>query len=622
MTQVCPDRFSGPNVVLTGFMGTGKTTVGRAVARRLGRPFVDMDAAIEAQAGKSIPRIFAEDGEAAFRRIEARLCETLARLGQETFGEQEIFDEQGTFGEQETLGEQDGAWGEGGKVLGEGGKVLGEVSDRYPLVIATGGGALVDPTNRALMMEHGLVICLSCSVDEILRRVRQGAPDVTERPLLNVEDPRAEVQRLLDARRDAYRAIPWQIDTTALSIEEVVARVCEIADAKAIPVHYPGGDYTIFLGEGTLGHVGRLLRSVYDVGGAQSLSVAVVSNPTVAPLYSDRVMASLVEAGFDPFKCSIPDGEPHKTLATVADLYEQFLAGELDRSGIVLSLGGGVTGDIAGFAAATFMRGVRFVQVPTTLLAMVDASVGGKTGVDLPQGKNLVGAFKQPALVAIDPAVLATLPVEEFRSGMAEVIKHGIIGDRELFEMCEGGSVRDLAQQKVGGLFTKALQTEAASVLSSQSLILNSLLARALQVKIDVVEEDPFEHGQRAVLNLGHTAGHALERLSGFTLRHGQAVSIGIVVATHIAVALDMAEPALIERIEAALGRWGLPVRIPSAKAFDNVEVIWHAMAHDKKKRGRKLRWILPRAIGEVEIVENVPPELVKSVLKALRAVR
>ncbi len=584
------------NIVLTGFMGTGKTTVGRAVARRLGRPFVDMDAEIEAQAGKSIPRIFAEDGEAAFRRIEAQVCEVLARLGQETVGERK---------------------GELGKVSDRNPHHLdwGIIGDYRGLVIATGGGALVNPTNRALMMKHGLVICLTCRADEILRRVRRDAPD---RPLLNVEDPRAEVQRLLDARRDAYRAIPWQIDTTELSVEEVVERVCEIANIKTMPVHYPGGDYAIYLGEGALSHVGSLLRSTGDIEQVASLSVAVISNPMVAPLYGDVVEASLNEAGFRPFRCLIPDGEPYKTLETVADLYSQFLAGNLDRSGIVLSLGGGVTGDIAGFAAATFMRGVRFVQVPTTLLSMVDASVGGKTGVDLPQGKNLVGAFKQPALVVIDPTVLGTLPLETLCSGMAEVIKHGVIGDVALFEACEGevSFADSLPRPFADGLPTEA-GTSVGDLIQQQN---GDLLARALQVKIDVVEEDPFEHGRRAVLNLGHTAGHALERLSDFTLRHGQAVSIGMVVAAHIAVALDMGPLSLAKRIEAVLSRWGLPVRIPSADFFDDVDDIWRAMAHDKKKRGHKLRWILPRAIGEVEIVDDVPPELVKSMLEALRS--
>ncbi len=525
------------NIVLTGFMGTGKTAVGREVARRLGRPFVDMDAEIEARAGKSIPRIFVEDGEAAFRHMEAALCEELsARAGQ---------------------------------------------------VIATGGGTLVDPANRALMTGSGLTVCLTCDVAEILRRVDGGSS--ADRPLLDVADPRAEIERLLAVRREAYAAIPWQVDTSALSVAEVAARVVEIAGAITLPVRYPGGRYEIHVGDGLLAHVGGLLRAT---GAPSGTPIAVVSNPVVAPLYGARVDAALRSAGLQPLACSIPDGEQHKTLATVAALYEQFLAAGLDRGGTVLSLGGGVTGDIAGFAAATFMRGVRFVQVPTTLLAMVDASVGGKTGVDLPQGKNLVGAFKQPALVVIDPTVLATLPVEEIRSGVAEMIKHGIIGAPDLLAELE------------------------ATAHDTQHAIRNAQIARSLRVKIAVVEEDPFEGGRRAVLNMGHTLGHALERLSGFTLRHGPAVGIGLVAAARIAADLGRAAPSLADRVGALLSAWGLPVRCPP---FD-ADAIWEAMAHDKKRRGRRLRWVLPRAVGEVEIVEDVPRHVVRSVLCGLGA--
>ena len=523
------------NIVLTGFMGTGKTTVGREVARRMGRTFVDMDAEIEVRAGKSTPRIFAEDGEVAFRRTEVALCE--------------------------------------------------ELSTQEDLVIATGGGALVNPVNRGVMMRNGTVICLNAAPDEILRRVSGNSA----RPLLDAADPRAEIERLLELRREAYRAIPWQIDTTGLSVEEIAERVVEIAGVITLPVRYPGGEYPIHIGDGLLAHVGGALRAS---GVPEGSRVAVVSNPVVAPLYGAHVEAALRSAGFQPFACSIPDGEQHKTPATVAALYDQFLANGLDRSGTVLSLGGGVTGDVAGFAAATFMRGVRFVQVPTTLLAMVDASVGGKTGVDLPQGKNLVGAFKQPALVVVDPAVLATLPAEEIRSGMAEVIKHGVIGAPDLFAELEAGACH------------------------SPFAIRHSQIARALRVKIAIVEEDPFEQGRRAVLNLGHTVGHALERLSGFSLRHGEAVSIGMVAAARIAVELGRADLLLAYRIEAVLAAWWLPVRCPP---FD-ADAIWEAMAHDKKRRGRSLRWVLPHAIGEVEIVESVPRDVVVAVLRNLGA--
>ena len=520
------------NIVLTGFMGTGKTSAGRAVAERLGYEFVDMDSVIEARAGKPIARIFAEEGEPAFRRMEAALCE--------------------------------------------------ELSAREGLVIATGGGALLNPDNRARMTAGGAVICLTCGVDEILRRVDGN----TDRPLLAVADRRAQIERLLETRREAYAAIPWQINTTALTIEQVADQVIGLANVITLPVHHPQGKYDIHIGNGVLKHIGDAMRAI---GIAEGSRVAVVANTVVAPLYAGQVEASLRSAGCAPFVCSIPTGEQHKTLATVASLYDQFLAGELDRSGTVLALGGGVTGDIAGLAAATYMRGIRFVQAPTTLLAMVDASVGGKTGVDLPQGKNLVGAFKQPALVLIDPTVLATLPADEFRSGVAEMIKHGVIGDVELFAELENGRQRNREIRRRGDWGER--------------------IARALQVKIAVIEQDPFERGRRAVLNLGHTVGHALEKLSGFSLRHGEAVGIGMVTAARIAVELGLSDASLVDRIETILSAWGLPMRCPP---FD-ADAIMAAMTHDKKKQGHGLRWVLPRAIGQVEIVTDVPQEVVRS---------
>ena len=526
------------NVIITGFMGTGKTAVGRKVARLLGRPFVDMDAEIRKRAGKSIHDIFAEDGESTFREMETALCE--------------------------------------------------ELCAQRELVIATGGGTLVDPTNRKRMMSSGTVVCLSCNVDEIARRVSRNP----HRPLLDVADPRAEIERLLAKRHAAYTAIPWQIEASGLSIEDVAARVIEMAGVVTLPVHHPDGEYPVHIGNGLLSHIGRALHASGVVEGTR---VAVVSNPVVGPLYSKRAMDSLQSASLRPFACSIPDGEQHKTLTAVAGLYDRFLKRGLDRTGVVLALGGGVTGDVVGFAAATYMRGVRLVQVPTTLLAMVDASVGGKTGVDLPQGKNLIGTFKQPVLVVIDPSVLATLPDEEMRCGLAEVIKHGVIGDPDLFAELEAG------------------EAELPSWWSQQGA---NRIAQALRVKIGVVEEDPFEKGRRAVLNLGHTVGHGLERLSDFNMRHGEAVSIGMAVAARIAAELDRAEQSLVERIEAILTDWELPVRCPPLDA----EAIWSAMTHDKKKRGNALRWVLPRTIGEVEIVEDVPPSLVKSVLRSLGA--
>jgi 3-dehydroquinate synthase len=334
-------------------------------------------------------------------------------------------------------------------------------------------------------------------------------------------------------------------------------------------------------------------------------------------LYAGQVEAALHDAGYRPFVCTIPDGEPHKTLDTVRALYDQFLTGQLDRSGVVLALGGGVAGDIAGFAAATFMRGARFVQVPTSLLAMTDASVGGKTGVDLPQGKNLVGAFKQPELVLIDLTVLDTLPEAEFRSGMAELLKHGVIDAPELFD---GFRITDYelgisesANQRIG----ESRMANYESRITNCELRITHL-ARSLQVKIAIVEEDPFEKGRRAVLNLGHTTAHGLEQVSDFTLRHGDAVSIGMVVAARIAEALGRAAPGLAAQIAEVLAAWGLPVTCPPYP----VEAIWDAMTHDKKKQGKGLRWVLPCAIGDVTIADDVPENLVRQILVEMGATK
>jgi len=522
------------NIVLTGFMGTGKTVVGREVARRLGRPFVDMDAVIEARAGKPISRIFAEEGEPVFRQMESDLCGELAG--------------------------QDGA------------------------VIATGGGALVNPANREALAASSVLVCLQAGVDEILERVGEAE----DRPLLSVQDPGGEVRQLLAARRDAYAVIPWQVDTNGRTPSQIADEIVVLASCRTLPVATPGGRYDIHIGSGTLRYLGGALRAA---GVPESTRVAVVSNTTVGPLYIDAVQAALARHGFSPFSCILPDGEEHKTLATVHDLYEQLLAGYLDRSGVVLALGGGVTGDMAGFAAATFMRGVRFVQVPTTLLSMTDASVGGKTGVDLPQGKNLVGAFKQPELVFIDLDVLETLPVPEQRSGMAEVLKHGVIGDAALFH--------ELAAVDLGAVH-----------------VTPDLLARCIQVKNEIVQQDPFERGMRAVLNLGHTTGHALERLSGFSMRHGEGVAIGMIAAARISEALGRAVPGLVDEMAGVLSAAGLPVTCPALPATS----ITTAMRHDKKRRGKRLRWVLPTEIGTVVLADNVPEAVVLAVLHEMGA--
>jgi len=321
----------------------------------------------------------------------------------------------------------------------------------------------------------------------------------------------------------------------------------------------------------------------------------VVSNPKVGGFYYETARRSLEQRSYRVRQITVPDGEPYKTLATVADIYTQLAEMGVERSDTLLALGGGVVGDLAGFAAATYLRGVRFVQVPTSLLAMVDASVGGKTGVDLPQGKNLVGAFKQPAAVIIDPDCLKTLPEAELRSGSAEVIKSGLLGDAELFAALAAGAGQPDEWRSPQGL---------------------DWIERALRVKIRIVEEDPYEGGRRALLNLGHTPGHALEALSGYTLRHGEAVSIGMVAAARLAVELGAAPPELSGQLEALLKAYGLPTACPPYPVAD----LLTAMQQDKKRRQGKLRWVLPVRPGEAILHDDVPETLVRQTLIGMGA--
>ena len=540
------------NIVITGFMGVGKSEVGREVARRLGREFVDMDALIEERLGMTISDIFANYGERFFRQQERLLCR--------------------------------------------------ELGEKRGLVIATGGGALIPEENRRTLGASGMLVCLTCEVDEILRRLSEAE----DRPLLNLADRRARIEALLAKRRWAYGRIPHQIDTTKLTIEEVVERVIELykGKTKRIPVRTPLGGYEIILGEGVLARVGVTLRQ-RGLNGRP----AVITDATVRELYGDVVLESLKEAGFSPLLVEIPEGEAFKTLETVNSLYERFIKGALDRSSVVLALGGGVVGDTAGFAAATYMRGVPLVHLPTTLVAMVDSSIGGKVGVDHPQAKNLIGAFYQPRLIIADLATLNTLPDVEFRCGLAEVVKAGMIGSPALFAH---------------------LEREGSTPLPW-------IIEEAIGVKVRVVEEDPFERGKRAVLNLGHTFGHAFETLSHYTLRHGDAVSMGMVVAARVAVELGLCEEAVERRLVSLLAELGLPVTwkrgVPPNHMGECVserdvllreqtgrplvwegfepEHVWEAMALDKKKRGKALRFVLPKGIGEVIVTDQVPKEVV-----------
>ncbi len=346
--------------------------------------------------------------------------------------------------------------------------------------------------------------------------------------------------------------------------------------AQTIHVTTPSGGYDILFEPGALERMADILA-----GRGLAGRTIVGTNETLSPLYGRDLAARLPNA----VTLTLPDGEQYKTLDTAAAVYSGLVKLGLDRSGLILALGGGVIGDTLGFIAATYMRGVRLVQVPTSLLAMVDASVGGKTGLDLPEGKNLIGAFKQPELVVIDTNVLATLPEAEWRCGLAEVVKHGLLADPALLD-------------------PDFLRRERAA----------EFVPRAVAVKVAIVEQDPFEQHVRAHLNLGHTFAHALEQVSGYTWKHGEAVAVGLVAATRLSAALGLCGPELPAQVAALLQKLGLPTRLGR---YDP-EGLWRAMAADKKWRDGRPRFVLLKGIGKPLIMEGVAAHAVLPVLAEL----
>jgi len=508
------------NVVLTGFMGCGKSSVGRLVGDALQRPFVDMDLELAERFGMSIPEVFSVRGEAAFREAESDLVR--------------------------------------------------ELSQQRGLVVSTGGGALVDADNRRVFEATSRLIRLVAAPDTLWQRVSRGSG----RPMLDSEDRRVRFDALLAEREPHYRRIPHQVDSTNLSVSESAAAVVrlvrelEAVDERCLTVEHPSGHYPVFVTRGGLRSLAAYLRS-------RSISgpVAAIGDSHTGPLLGESVVSGLRDAGLSASLLAFPAGEEHKTLASVESLVTGMVRAGLGRDCTVVALGGGVVGDTAGLVASLYMRGVPLVQIPTTLLAAFDSSVGAKVAVDLPAGKNLVGAFKQPELVLIDADVMDTLPEEERRSGLAEAVKHGVIADPVLFAMLEQGTF-DLVE----------------------------VIERSVRVKAAVVEEDPHERGRRAVLNLGHTFGHAYETLSGYALRHGEGVAIGMMLAARLACRRGLCSGALVTRLQSCLSAIGLP----TVPAPHPAEAVVAAMRADKKRMAGRLRLVLPLELGDVRVFDDV----------------
>lgn len=588
-------------LVLAGPPGVGKSTVGALCARRLGWRLVDTDDELARRLGLPVPEIFARHGEARFRAEEAALCRELA--------------------------------------------------SESAVVIATGGGTLLHEPSRQLLLSRGVGVCLTATAAELLRRL---GPDAARtRPLLRASSPsggsgagggldglEGRLTELLSARAATYRALPYHLDATAAP-EAISALACAIATAEneRLVVTHPTGRYDLRIGTGLLDYLGYALA-----GRGYSGPIAIVSDTNVGPLYAQRVAASLQAARLPCFIELIPAGEAHKNLRTLEQLYKALCSGGVERGGAVVALGGGVVGDLAGLAAATYLRGVGFVQVPTSLLAMADSSIGGKVGVDLAAGKNLVGAFKQPDLVVMDLSCLQTLPKAELRAGLGEVVKAALIAGGDAY-----ARITALAEQFPPCPPLSLSGEEAAdhqAVGDAQALTaLLAPLRDALCLKRTLVQEDPEEHGRRVLLNLGHTFAHGLESFSQYALRHGDAVSLGLLAAARLSSRLGLCAAEFPRQLEQLLYRLGLPTTLPirtaqsdsaspPAAAKDSatgatpdekadsvgaaVAAIWSFMQRDKKRHARKTRFVLIRAPGEIVTCDLAPDEQAQDVVRTL----
>jgi shikimate kinase/3-dehydroquinate synthase len=521
-------------LLLNGFMGAGKTTIGRLVAARAGVPFVDLDAAVEGRAGKSIPELFASEGEPAFR---AREAEELARA------------------------------------LAEPGK----------RVVALGGGALLDRSRRRAALDAARLVTLTASPETLAARTAG-----VGRPLLDrAPDRVAAVREILGARREAYTEAHAVIATDGVAEDEVAKEVLAAWIRATVAVPLGLRSYAVRFSADEPDAVGAVVAPL-----APS-QVFVITDATVERHWGTALEAALGSRGVTArAKVVLEPGEEQKHLGSVERALRAMVTAGADRDALVVGHGGGVVTDIAGFVAACLLRGVRWVGVPTTLLAMVDASVGGKTGVDLGSAKNAVGAFHQPGGVVIDVGRVRTETPRAYASGLAEVVKAGCIGDAALFEELEAGT---------------------AAVLRRDPSAVEGMAFRAVSVKAGIVARDEREDGERALLNFGHTIGHALEAEGGFQrLTHGEAVALGMVAALRIGVRLGVTPEACATRVVDLLGRLGLPVDLdaePLAAALPLVGL-------DKKRRRGAVRFILVRGLGEA-IVHPLDPASLEALLSA-----
>ena len=540
------EKVGSNNIILVGMMGSGKSTVGRALAKHLRMKFVDSDHEIQQRTGVSINHIFDVEGEQGFRDRESQ--------------------------ELETILQQDG------------------------IVLATGGGSVLLENNRAIMKSRGLVVYLHANMNELWQRTKHDKG----RPLLQNEDPLRKLNELYARRNDLYIEVAdivlqtgrQSVHSLILQLEQQIENYKIKMDSKKntsqkLKVELNERSYEIHVGNGLLGSCELLIPHI------PNKRAAIISNTTVAPLYLQSLQNILNNAAVETISVILPDGEQYKSIDILNLIYDELLKNRCERSTPLIALGGGVIGDMTGFAAATYLRGVPFIQIPTTLLSQVDSSVGGKTGINHPLGKNMIGAFYQPRIVLADVSVLSTLPDKELSAGLAEVVKYGLIRDVDFLEW---------------------LEENMEALVSRDTEALKHAITRSCINKAEIVGRDERESGERALLNLGHTFGHAIESGMGYGVwLHGEAVAAGTVMAADLSRRMGWLDQKDVDRIKNIFTRAGLPVVAPNL----GVEKYLDYMGMDKKVEGGKIRFVLLKAVGRAVIESEVPAELLKQTIES-----
>ncbi len=534
------------HLYLIGNMGSGKSTVGAHLAQLLGMPFVDLDTWIEQSTGATIAALFESEGEPAFRERERVALQQVAQLP--------------------------------------------------PHVVATGGGVVLNPANWAVMRRTGWIVYLRAEPETLWQRIQ--AP--TDRPLLHTENPRDTLRAIAAAREPLYQQADWIVPTDNRTPDEVAEAV------KRVYAPTPEQPLTVEVLPAQPHSYPVLIAPNLHTYAAERIAERV--RPTcVALLTHTRLLGwaaplrdALQTLGIPTQLITVPSGERVKSLRTAQRLYTHLLDAGIDRTGALVVVGGGVLGDLGGYVAATYMRGIPYVQIPTTLLAQVDSSVGGKVAVDLPRGKNLVGAFHQPALVLIDPTLLSTLPARHWHNGFAEMLKYGAALHEGLWNrlqvMLEQGALRRRVERNNPHAWTLPI-------------------AQCVRLKAHVVAEDERDlSGRRALLNFGHTVGHAIETALGYRhWLHGEAIAVGMIVEAELGQILGITPAPVVNALREAIARAGLPTRLPQEVS---IETLLEAMRYDKKRAGDTLRVVLLEALGTARLESNIPLNALREALK------